>query len=637
MARLDDIREELYSKKPSRPMNIPRGDLPFPVKEKRIRSTWDDEASEEGPLSQQSYLSKVKQRRITTRLLFFVGVILAISAVVFFGWKFLLPAQGVDFTLIGPDKITVGDPVVLTIRVVNRSNAVVREGRVDLKLPDGSISADGAYGSLGTVRQKVVIDDVLPGREFKKDIQVRFFGSLNQVLSVDGSYLYRPENIQTFLTQDAELKAEITRVPVAVTVDTPEKVSSGQELTATIGVDSELNAPFPDMAVGVDLPAGFRLTSSDPALSSGSDSIWMLNDLPTGVSQRIVLRGVISGSPEEVKAFHVRLGRYDAKSKTWLVLADVTSGPSIASPFLFVQTFLNGSRNGSLTPGAQVDGNVYYKNNLTQKIQNVNVVLSFPEKLVSLESVRADKGFYDVTKKALVWNPSSEQNLRELNPGEEGTSVFSFIIKEALPIKSFSDKNFFFTVTTAIDTASPPAEYRGISLEYRDSAEFKIESPIRVNARAAFYDSPVANTGPMPPKVRETTTYVVYLQLTSGANDLKDVEVRAQLPGGVLWKNIISSDLGTVSFNPASQEVLWRIPKLPAASGVLRSPVTAVIQVGLTPAENQVNTSPTIMSAIAASGVDTFTDAVENDTTNDLTSELRTDARSKSEEWRVVR
>lgn len=637
MARLDDIREELYSKKPSRPMNIPRGDLPFPVKEKRIRSTWDDEASEEGPLSQQSYLSKVKQRRITTRLLFFVGVILAISAVVFFGWKFLLPAQGVDFTLIGPDKITVGDPVVLTIRVVNRSNAVVREGRVDLKLPDGSISADGAYGSLGTVRQKVVIDDVLPGREFKKDIQVRFFGSLNQVLSVDGSYLYRPENIQTFLTQDAELKAEITRVPVAVTVDTPEKVSSGQELTATIGVDSELNAPFPDMAVGVDLPAGFRLTSSDPALSSGSDSIWMLNDLPTGVSQRIVLRGVISGSPEEVKAFHVRLGRYDAKSKTWLVLADVTSGPSIASPFLFVQTFLNGSRNGSLTPGAQVDGNVYYKNNLTQKIQNVNIVLSFPEKLVSLESVRADKGFYDVTKKALVWNPSSEQNLRELNPGEEGTSVFSFIIKEALPIKSFSDKNFFFTVTTAIDTASPPAEYRGISLEYRDSAEFKIESPIRVNARAAFYDSPVANTGPMPPKVRETTTYVVYLQLTSGANDLKDVEVRAQLPGGVLWKNIISSDLGTVSFNPASQEVLWRIPKLPAASGVLRSPVTAVIQVGLTPAENQVNTSPTIMSAIAASGVDTFTDAVENDTTNDLTIELRTDARSKSEEWRVVR
>ncbi len=523
------------------------------------------------------------------------------------------------------------------MRVINKSSVVFRNSFIELTLPDGSFYADGGNISAASPRRKLEVGGLEPGAEFKKEVQARILGAAGESRVIAGEFVYRPESVETDLADSAELKVNIVRVPVAVTVDAPERVSSGQEVSLVIAVDSELSAPLGDMALGVDFPSGFKLTSSDPPAGPGGDNIWPLGDLESGTSKKITIRGSLRGDPEEVKAFRVRVGRYTSSSQSWLVIAETTAGPTIASPFLLAQTSLGGARSGSLAPGSRVNGNVFFKNNLKQKIQNVFIEVSFPEKFVELESVRAEKGFYDVTKKAIVWNPSSEARLRELDPSEEGTLVFSFQLKDNLPIRGFGDKNFVLAVATIIDSASPPPEYRGVSLQFKDSSEFKIESRLRLSARVGYYDSPAANTGPLPPKVRQTTTYTVYFKLSSEASDLKDVQVRAELAGGVEWKGPLASDIGEVVFNPASREVIWRVAKLTAATGILRSPAAAAFQISFTPADNQVNISPTIVKAIGASGVDVFSDAAQSDTENDLTTELSTDARSKFEEWRVVK
>lgn len=643
MARLDDIREELYKKKPNLPSDAIRRPLAFPQKSKKaagpeVSRNWENPTEEEPALIEQNYMSKIKQRRTALKILIFTGIAVVLAAAAFFVWKTLLPSSSIEFTVVGPNEIVVGEPTALTVRIINRSGVALKEGVVSFTLPAGSFSSEGGGdSSLGPVRQKLKIDDIAADGEFRKEMQVKFLGSLGQGLAVEGSFIYRPENVQSYITEETKFNAVIARVPLAIAVDVPDKVNSGQEVTMTIGVDSELSVPLPDMALGVDLPSGFTLISADPPAAEGSDTLWLLGDLVSGASKKVVIRGKVRGEPEEAKMVHVRLGRYAAKTKTWLVATEVSVGPTIASPFLLAQTSLNGARGGSLAPGSRVTGNVLFKNNLPQKIQNLTVNVFLPEKFIKLETVRTEKGFYDVTKKAVVWNPSSESRLRELDPSEEGTLTFSFELKDTLPIKVFADKNFAFPVVTSIDSGSPPPEYRGVSLEYRDNVEFKIESRLSLSARAAYYDSPVENSGSLPPKVRRATTYTIYLQLSSGANDLRDVEVKGQLGGGVEWKNSISTDIGDVGFNSATHEITWRIPKLTAATGILRSPVAAVFQVTLIPADNQVNTSPTLISGLAASGIDVFTDTTKTDTAESLTTELRTDARTTFDDWRVVR
>lgn len=637
MSRLEDIREELYSKKPGGPPSGSGENLRLGVKGEKVRMQWSDPMDEVPTLVERSYLARMGKKNLGLRFLIFAGLLVFLGIAVFAVRSVFVARSDVDFEIIGPDQITAGEPTIYIVRVLNRSGVALRQGIIDLVLPDGALYPGGGEEALGPVRRKLKIEDVPPGGEVKQDLQMRFLGALDQNLTIEGTYVYKPENIQSFLTRSASFKAKIARVPVAVGLDAPEKISSGQEVVLTIGIDSDLVSPLPGMALGVDFPSGFKLVAADPPPTDSDSQIWALGDLSSGVSKKITIRAQFTGEPEEVKALHLRLGRYTPGSKTWIVITELSRGPTIASPFLFARVALNGSRSGSFAPGAHVDGNVFFKNNLSQRVENVSVSVFLPERFVELQSVRVDGGFYDAIRKAVVWNPASTDRLREVGPTEEGTLLFSFDIKGTLPIFSFSDKNFVFPVVTAVDTGTPPPEFKGVSLEYRDKTEFKIESRLIVNARTTFYDSPAANSGPLPPKVRRATTYTVFFQLNSGANDLKDVEVKGELPGGVGWKGLISSDIGQVSYNPATHEVIWRIPRLAAGTGVLRSPAAAVVQVSLTPAENQIDSSPSLMTGIAASGLDTFTNVVQNDVAEDLTTELRGDPQSKFEEWRVVR
>lgn len=584
----------------------------------------------------RAYLSKLRRRRLSLRTAVTLGFLALMGVGAFFGYIVFFARADVELEVLGPGQITAGEPTVITVRVVNRSPVLITDGAVTLNLPPGAILVGQQAVPSSPARERLAVDDIPPGTEFKRELRIQFIGRNGEVQQISGLYLYRPENIQSKLTRQAAFSATVGRVPAAITVDAPDKVNAGQELTVTVGVDSETSVPLPHISLGIDFPSGFELRSADPAPSPDIPNLWPLGNLASGTSTKIVLRGVIRGDPEESKPFHVRLGRYDASRKSWLVLTESAVGPTIASPFLLAQASIGGERRGALVPGTRIDGSVLFRNNLSQPVQNVTVTVSFPEQLVELETVQAEGGFYDVTRRMLTWNPASTETLRELDAGEEGRLAFSFTLKASPPIRMFSDKNFRFPITSSVDTGTPPPDFRGVPLVYNDTAEFQISSRLALFARAAYYDSPVPTSGPLPPKVRQATTYTVFLQIGSGANDIRDVSVTALLPGGVEFKSAVGSDVGTVEFNPASREVVWRVGQLAAATGILRPHARATFQIALTPAENQINASPPLLTAINAAGRDSFTGRDLAVATEDVTTELRTDTRSNSQEWRVV-
>ena len=566
---------------------------------------------------------------ITTAAIILIGLAAFIGYVVFFG------RSEVAFEVVGPDQIAAGEFTTLTLSIVNRGAIALRDGTVTMTLPAGAALGESVPGP-GLPRERIAVEDVPAGGTFRREIRIQFLGRAGEVQRLSALYLYRPENIQSKLTRAAEFTATVSRVPVAVTVETPERVNAGDEVTLRIGVDAEAGAVIRALALGIDVPPGFELVSADPAVGAGGQLRWLLGDLPSGTSTTITLRGVFRGEPEEPKPFHIQLGRYDPSSQSWLLLTETTATPVIASPFLLAQASIGGARRGALTPGEQIEGVVRYRNNLADTVQNLTVTLAFPERLVDLASVRAEGGFYDVTRRHLVWNPASDARLKELNPAEERTLGFTFTLKPVPPIRTFSDKNFVLPLTTTIDTGTLPPAYRGVSLRYQDAIEFKIASRLTVTARPTYYDSPVQNSGPLPPKVRAATSYTVSLQLGSGGNDIRDISLQAELGGGVEFKGALASDVGAVEFNPASRALTWRIGSLPAATGILRPHATALVALALTPAENQVGTSPVLLKGITVVGRDAFAETDLSVTSEDVTTELRDDARSNPAEWQVV-
>ena len=634
MSRLEDAREKLYGKEYTEPPALPREPLPLPRDGEATKRSWQDLVVE--PSEVLSELDQEQRRRRTgvKFLLILAGLVLLATAGTVGYWLYF-PRGAVEFSITGPEEVIAGEFDVFTIRITNRGSVTLKDGSVTVMFPDGAL-LEGREVATGSFREKFTVDDVAPDGTFKRDLRVRFLGSNGQAETMSAAYLYRPENIQGELARQADFTATIVRVPVAIAVDVPERIRSGQEVAVTVGLDSESAASFPDMSVGIVLPAGFELVAANPPLAPGEELIWRLGTLEAGTSTTVVIRGIVSGEPEEVKPFHIRLGRYDATRRAWLVVTEYIGGPTISSPFLFAHTSLNGSRDRTLVPGSSVQGRVFFRNNLPEEIQNVIITASFPEQLVALESVRVEDGFYDVIKRRITWNPASARRLLELAPGAEGMLSFSFIMKAAPPIKSLTDKNFVFPVVTSIDSASPPEAYAGVLLKHEDRLEVKVESRLTVAARSTYFDAPVANAGPLPPKVRQTTTYTVFLQLASGANDLRGVEVRTRMPGGVEWRGAVRTDIGTVNFNAASQEMTWTIRELAAATGILRPQATAVVQVALTPSESAIGASPPLLAGITAAGRDAFTGTEHTASAAGPTTELRGDPKSTALQWRVA-
>lgn len=636
MARLEEVREELYSKKPGQSSRPKQEGLAAPKYEAKVERVWESSRLTSSSLLERAYLAKWRSRSMRPRTFVIIGVLALAGIAAFAGYTVFFSRTPVELEILGSNKVTAGEPSSLIIHISNKSSAGLKEGSLTLTLPEGASTDEEDSPAIGPLRKKIEIPDIPAGGEFQRELRVKFLGSMGRSERVSGLFLYRPENISSTLTRSAELSVTIVKVPVVIAVDVPDKISSGQDISMTIGIDAEAASPLAPMTLGIDFPDGFEFKSSDPAPAFRNPNLWPLGSIETGTSTKIVLRGAIKGEPQEVKAFRIRLGRYNESSRSWLILTEAAPAPIIASPFLLARSTLEGMRSGALSPGSRVEGSVFFKNNLPDRIQNIVIALSFPEQFVELGTIAVEKGFYDVTRRAIVWDPGSNQRLGALDPGEEGTLAFSFALKSVLPLRNFSDKNFIFDVTTSINSSSPPPEYRGVSLEYRDSVKFKIESSLAISARAAYYDSPSPNTGPLPPQVRKATTYTVFLQLGSGANDLRDVEIRAGLPGGVEFADVLGTDAGQIAFNPASREVVWKVGQLKAATGILRSHLSAIFKVSLTPAENQANTSPPILKDIAALGRDTFTDTELQTGADNLTTELRNDSRSVFGEWRVV-
>lgn len=571
------------------------------------------------------------------RTLFIVGAIVLVSAGAIVGATVIFGRPTVGLEIAGPEQVTAGEPTVLTVRVVNRGSVALVGGTVNLTFPEGTAVGGDASIGFGPRRERLELGRVPAGGEFRREVAARFFGATGEVRRVAATLLYQPENVESEFTRQADARLRIIRVPVVVTVDSPPEISAGTSLIFRIAVDSETSVPLPSLTLGVDFPPGFELSSADPEPESGAKNRWAVSGLESGTSTAVTLRGVLRGDPQEVKTFRIRLGRYDAASGRWLILTQIAAGPTIASPLLLVQARLDDKRSGSLAPGSRLTGTVFFKNNLTAPVENIAIRVSFPERLVELASVESENGFYDVIGRAITWNPASEPRLAALDAGEEGVLGFSFTLLAAPSVRTFSDRNFTFLLSTTIESGTPPPEHRGAPLAHQDRVEFKLDSRLTLAARAVYYDSPVANTGPLPPRVRETTTYALTLEVGGGANDIRDVEVRAVVPSGVEFRSAVAADVGSVTHNPASRELTWRIGTLGAATGLLRPHVKAIIQLAFTPAENQVDAAPPLLRAIAASGRDAFSASDLRASVEDVTIELTSDPRTDGGHWRVVR
>jgi len=292
---------------------------------------------------------------------------------------------------------------------------------------------------------------------------------------------------------------------------------------------------------------------------------------------------------------------------------------------LSVTMTVNDSRDYPANVGQRLTYKLNYQNTVGVPIGPVLITVKFDTKALNFSTVKADKGFFNSVDNSIVWNESTFNNLRMVQPGEKQELIFYATVKESLPISNFNDKNFIISVSAKIDSASIPASLVGTQIGGSDTLNTKVNSKFYLSSKGFYKDTSQPNSGSIPPVVGQQTTYTVYWDVVNLANDVDDVVVEGYLPPYISWLARFAPADANVKYDQNSGKIVWTIGKLSANVGILYPVKRLIFKIGFVPSINQIGDMVDILSEAVISGKDFYTGASLSGTARAIRSDLPDD------------
>ena len=639
MGKLEDLEEELYGRDETKLEKRIKGGSLLRRARNVLPTSWREKEQKKSAAQKVSDLWATQFFWLALIFIFIVG-----GAVFVF---FYLSTRGQEATIAihGNERIEAGKLITLSTSFKNTSRTALREVELSVVLPEGSRVREDNIESESPSRIIREIKDLAPGEEGLVEIRVRIFGREGEEKTVQSALLYRPENLRARFSVRTEKAFLISHVPLATTWEITEILSRGQEAEFKVRYISNADIPFDNMYIKLEYPPGFTFKESVPQ-EQVEEGIWALGTLDPGESGFISVKGIITGDEGEIKSFRAGVGTFNEITRQWSAYSEASGETKIAVTPLFISASLERHSGEFINPGESLFFMVRYRNNTSSTIRNVTLrtflemgpELDSSSGFLDFSSLSIDgKGVFSALDRAVVWGPANVAELRELAPGKEESLSFNIQTKERPPVRRDSDKNLIVRLRSRIDAAGIPPELEGINLTSEDKVEYKVRSRILFGARAIYGSSPITNSGPLPPKVGEKTTYTIVWEIRNFTNDLRDVEVKATLPPNIQWENVVSGQDTKISFDLSSGEIKWRIGDVKAATGVLTPALTSAFQVSVVPTEADLGNEINLLNKSELFATDIFTGEKRVEENRELTTELRDDPTSQGNDWRVVR
>jgi len=282
---------------------------------------------------------------------------------------------------------------------------------------------------------------------------------------------------------------------------------------------------------------------------------------------------------------------------------------------------VNDGSSATAVAGDFLQFKLRYENSYGIALSDVVLKTKIDGLMFDFATLKTDGNFNGLDN-SITWNASNIPGFRNLKSGESGETEFSIKVKERYVVRTFRDKNFLLQVSSTLETPTVPPSLAIKSLSVTNDLSLKVNTKAELKAQGYYYDSTLRNSGPLPPKVNQATTYTIHWQITDYSNDLESVVVKAILPEGVKWLNSkAGAGAATLEYNDRTSELTWNAGKLAAGTGVLLKAYEVIFQLSLTPPITQ---SGNIVSVLGESTL-TAKDAFTGNDVSAMASAVKTD------------
>jgi hypothetical protein len=535
----------------------------------------------------------------------FAALAIVIVAITFLTGGNTVSNNNIEINILGNSFARGGEELPLQAEIVNKNASELELVDLFVEYDKGGDATSGATH----VRDLTSFGTIGAGKTVHKSFFITLFGQEGSTKNIDFTLQYRLHGSNAIFIKKATFAVTINSAPVSLSVEAPQNLTPNQELTLKIKTKSNSENPLSGMLLVVQYPNGFKFKKSVPE-ADAFDNVWKLGDLAPGAEREIAVTGTVYGTDGEDRAFHIYTGAASADDATKIGVTynSLLSTVSLVRPFIAAHIMLNGS-NAETTPvssSGTIQGQVSYSNNMPTPVANAQVTLKLSGNALDTSTVVVPNGFYDSARNTITWDSTTYAALANLQPGDNGTLGFTF---KALPLVSGGATLSSPSIKLSVSIKGKQSSDLGGVSEVTDFEERTavVSSDLGFSASVAHTTGPFTNTGPVPPKANQPTTYTITWGVTSSANMLTDAGITATLPTYVDWVGTIAPAGSPIAYDETTRTIRWTIGQIPAGTGVSAPARTVSFQVRLNPSTSQTGTVPKLVLDTLVSARDTFT------------------------------
>jgi hypothetical protein len=605
---LKDIEKQIYQKEDREILDQERTQhTPYSVYAKRDEAQGPSLTSFE--TADQTFFQKYK-KKITLWSLITLSVFVAIGIA---GFVYSLNQQRfsdkrVVLEVKGSSQVSAGEDLSYTLTYRNDNLVALENAKITVELPKAL--TDSSLNILGQEKSEIreySLGELAPRSKGEITIKGRLIGEQGSIQTIKATLNYKPSILSSSFDTKTEFATTIADSPVIVDIQSPLESVSGDTVNYVVTVNNKGSNDLKDLELRLEYPDTFAFVSSNITATGNEQNIFTIPILKAKGSYSVTVIGNLGGLDQEIKILKAQIG--ENKQGVFTLYANSQNSTKLGSPYVSIVQKVS-PISGIVSAGETLDYTVTIRNNTQVRIGEGLLKVKLDSNLLDITKLKALGADFDSGSNTIIWKANALPQLKTFAPNEEGTINFSVPVKRIIPIDDFQDINYVIKTQATFESDEVPTTLGVNKIIQGNASEVKLATRLILKSNIYYKSSTssIINSGPIPLKLAQTTTFTVNWEIQNLTNDVSGVVLRATLPANISWTGQSTNNgFGKLSYNDKTKEIIWDIGNVPANTGLLRPLYRAVFQIAINPTPNQLGQEPSLLSKVSYTGKDVFT------------------------------